>query len=272
MDPIIKLYQVDAFTDKIFSGNPAGVWIGETFPGHKVMLALAAEMNLSETAFVECGNGGCRIRYFTPTREVPLCGHATLAAAHILNELGYIADGEPVVLHASEHDLPVRVDAGWIQMTFPRYGLAKIEKAEHLGAVIGACVREAFRSDNGWIVARVSDEKSLHEARPDFPAITRTGAALIAATSESSSPEYDYSVRVFCDPAYGIQEDPVTGAAQCILAPYWHAELGKTAFSSRQLSARGGEMKVELSAGGLLIKGQAATVFVIEARIPIATS
>lgn len=263
----MKLYQVDSFTSVAFRGNPAGVWIGETFPADSMMQSLAAEVNASETAFVACGGGRFQIRYFTPTREVPLCGHATLASAHILRELGKVEDGVAFMLHAAETELPVRVTDGWVHMAFPVYPLTRIEIPGYLEPLIGSPVTEAFKSDNNWIVARLPDERCLLAARPDFPAIQAGDAAvLIAATTESADADYDFSVRVFCNPAYGIEEDPVTGAAQCILAPYWHGEVKKELFVSRQLSRRGGEMKAKILGEAVEIMGQAVTVFVADVR------
>ncbi len=263
----MRLYQVDAFIHKVFKGNPAGVWVGEKFPPTNMMQAIAAEMNLSETAFVERGKTGYRIRYFTPAREVPLCGHATLASAHILHELGEITDGVPFILEAAEQNLSISVDSGWIAMEFPVYRLLAIEDPRYLEPLVGARVVEAFKSENNWIVARLADENILYSATPDFQAIQKSdAAALIAATTTSSLPEYDYSVRVFCNPAYGIEEDPVTGVAQCVLAPYWQAELKKNTFFSRQISKRGGEMKVTMLADTVKITGQAVTVFTLETR------
>ena len=260
----MKLYQIDSFTRRAFHGNPAGVWIGEQFPDDSAMQAIAAEVNASETAFVVHGKGCFQIRYFTPTREVPLCGHATLASAHMLWELGIIKNGVPVVLQAHEVDLPISVSDGWVKMSFPRYAISRIEQIDYLVPVIGAPIKEAFKSKNGWVVAQLFNEEALCNAHPNFPAIQ---APLIAVTTESSTIDYDYSVRVFCNPEYGITEDPVTGAAQCILAPYWNKKLGKASFHSRQLSRRGGEMMVDLLSDAVEINGQAVTVFTIDIRI-----
>ena len=123
----MKLYQVDSFTGEAFKGNPAGVWIGEEFPDERIMQQVAAEMNVSETAYVECGKEGYRIRYFTPTREVPLCGHATLASAHMLRELKYVADGDNFTLHATEVDLPVCAAGDGATMVFPAYPVSPLE-------------------------------------------------------------------------------------------------------------------------------------------------
>ena len=264
LERFMKLYQVDSFTAQAFTGNPAGVWIGEHFPDATRMQQIAAEMNLSETAFVACGKEGYRIRYFTPTREVPLCGHATLASAHILREAGYLADGNRVILHAPAAAVPVSVTGGWVTMRFPVYAISRIEEYAYLEAILGATLKEAYKSDNGWIVARLIDETALVHARPHFPSMEND---LIAATAEASAEGHDYSVRVFCHPSYGIEEDPVTGAAQCILAPYWSGQLGKTTFSSRQLSQRGGEMKTHLHPNGIDIVGRAVTVFAINVQV-----
>lgn len=263
----MKLYQVDAFTREAFKGNPAGVWIGEEFPPDALMQSIAAEINASETAFVRIGTGGYAIRYFTPTCEVPLCGHATLASAHLLRELGVVAEAESFVLRASRDNLTVSVEGGWVKMMFPVYALSRLDDLGPFERALGARVIEAYGTGDNWIVARLPDEKSLLECRPDFPAIQKNNIDILAATTQSVSPAYDFSVRVFCNPSWGILEDPVTGSANCILAPYWHAELKKTSFSSRQLSRRGGELKVRLCAEGVEIMGQARTVFAIEADI-----
>lgn len=263
----MKLYQVDAFTREAFKGNPAGVWVGETFPPDAFMQSIAAEINASETAFVQIGKSGYAIRYFTPTREVPLCGHATLASAHILRELGIVAEAEPFVLRAARDNLTISVEGGWVKMLFPVYALSRLDDRKPLERALGARVIEAYGTRDNWIVARLPDEQSLLECRPDFAAIQESNIDILAATAQSASPAYDFSVRVFCNPSWGIREDPVTGSANCILAPYWQAELNKTSFASRQLSQRGGELKVRLCAEGVEIMGQARTVFVIEADV-----
>lgn len=219
-------------------------------------------MYASETAFVQ--RSDYRIRYFTPNCEVPLCGHATLASAHILSEQGYIPDGKPFILKAQDHDLQILPENGWIKMTFPVYTLTKIENHEYLDSLLGAKIKEAFKTEHGWVLARLADEATLAKACPDFAGIQkRKGLVMIVATAISAVAEYDFAVRVFCNPDYGIQEDPVTGAANCILAPYWHMESGKEIFFSRQISTRGGEMKIHLLNDKVEIAGQAITAFSI---------
>ena len=262
----MKLYQVDAFTSTVFRGNPAGVWVGEEFPSVHTMQSIAAEINASETAFIQRQSGATyNIRYFTPTREVPLCGHATLAGAHILHELGYVPRNTPFVFHAAEDDLPISVGKDGIKMTFPVYPISKVASPKYLESSVGAPLVEAYTSGHGWLVARLADEAALREASPDFEAIRRDNTAeLIAATAPSSLPGHDFCVRVFCHPAWGIQEDPVTGSANCILAPYWREELQKTTFISHQLSKRGGAMKVAILDDTVEILGKAVTVFTME--------
>lgn len=262
----MKLYQVDAFTKAPFKGNPAGVCIVDNFPDTSIMQAISFEMNLSETAFVETGRGEFHIRYFTPVCEVPLCGHATLASAHILYELGVIQQDNSFTLKARDVDLYISNENSWIKMIFPVYELEVLPDRRRLDAILGVTSLDAYRSKNGWIVVRVATEKDVLDARPDFEAIRRENTAdLLAVTAPPFQPQYDFVVRVFCNPECGITEDPVTGSANCILAPYWHRILKKTKFSSKQLSKRTGELEVALADNKVEISGQAVTVFTIDA-------
>lgn len=150
-------------------------------------------------------------------------------------------------------------------MNFPIYKLSKTDLSLKFNDIIGISPIETYKSDNNWIVALVDNEKEVLDACPDFEAIKRENIGeLIAVTSKSDSPDFDFVVRVFCNPVYGITEDPVTGAANCILAPYWNQKLNKTEFHSKQLSKRTGELKIELKDNRVDIWGQAKTVFIIE--------
>jgi len=261
----MQLYQVDAFTAEPFKGNPAGVCLVDRFPQSSVMQAIAAEMNLSETAFVETGGSVFPIRYFTPTCEVPLCGHATLASAHILYQSGRVALNESFIFNAPQSELSVSADGDWIKMIFPVYSLEAVGDRRPFDAMLNTTSLEARRSRNGWVVVRVGSEKEVMDARADFEAI-RAGkmADLLAVTAPSSSPKYDFVVRVFCNPDCGIAEDPVTGVASCILAPYWCAVLHKQCLIARQLSHRTGELMMTLIDDKVEISGQAVTVFNID--------
>jgi PhzF family phenazine biosynthesis protein len=261
----MKLFQVDSFTAVPFKGNPAGVCILDKFPETSLMQSIAMEMNLSETAFIVKNKNEYRIRYFTPTQEIPLCGHATLAGAHILYESGLVPGNKEFVLKAQETDLIISREAGWIKMNFPVYKLTKEEISLKFNEIIGINPVEIYKSDNNWIVAMVASEREVADARPDFEGIHRKNLGeIIVVTSVSDSPEYDFVVRVFCNPKIGITEDPVTGAANCILAPFWNQKLNKTQFRSKQLSKRTGELLIEFKDNRVDIFGQAKTVFKIE--------
>lgn len=265
----MKLYQVDSFTKEAFRGNPAGVCIVDKFPDDNYMQSIAMEMNLSETAFIEIGRDSFPIRYFTPKQEVPLCGHATLASAHILYELGLVGNNHEFTFQAQESNLAISKESGWIKMNFPTYQLSEMtSSSSRFDEIIGISSIERFKSPNNWIVSRVNTEKEVLDACPDFSAIEKEDiAVLIAVTSLSDSLAYDFVVRVFSNPKYGISEDPVTGAANCILAPYWSQRLNKATFNSKQLSQRTGEMRITLIDNRIEIMGQATTVFEIETKI-----
>jgi len=261
----MKLYQVDSFTTESFKGNPAGVCILDKFLETDIMQSIASEMNLSETAFVEIDNECYRIRYFTPTQEVPLCGHATLASAHILYELGLIPSTREFTFIAKESDLIISFEDNWIKMTFPAYELREKKISKEFADIIGAQPIELYESKNKWIVARVGTQKEVQEATPDFGKIQEKNLGLlIAVTAISESSDYDFVVRVFCNPVSGITEDPVNGAANCILAPYWNMKLGKTSFKSKQISKRTGELKIIYKGDRVEIFGKAKTVFKID--------
>lgn len=261
----MKLYQVDSFTTERFKGNPAGVCILDKFLETHIMQSIATEMNLSETAFVEIANETRRIRYFTPNQEVPLCGHATLASAHILYELGLIPATSKFTFIAKESDLIISFIDNWIKMDFPVYKLTEKKISTEFSEIIGIKPIELYESENKWIVARVETEKEVQDATPDFGKIQEKNIGLvIAVTAKSESSDYDFVVRVFCNPISGITEDPVTGAANCILAPYWNMKLGKTSFKSKQISKRTGELKIAFKGERVEIFGQAKTIFKIE--------
>jgi PhzF family phenazine biosynthesis protein len=261
----MRLYQVDSFTSVPFKGNPAGVCILDKFLDTSLMQSIAMEMNLSETAFIVIKNNEYKIRYFTPTQEVPLCGHATLASAHILYELGFVPMDKEFVFKAQESDLTISRETNWIKMNFPIYKLTKVNLSLKFNQILGINPVEIYKSDNNWIVAMVGTERDVVEACPDFEGIRRENLGeLIAVTSISDLSEYDFVVRVFCNPTSGITEDPVTGAANCILVPFWNQILNKTRFRSKQLSKRTGELLLEFKNNRINILGQAKTVFTIE--------
>lgn len=259
----ISLCTVDAFTSEAFRGNPAAVCISETPIETDRCQLIAAEMNLSETAFLTPRPDGFGLRWFTPTVEVPICGHATLASAHTLFESGRVAAGETARFHTLSGELRATRADGWISLDFPRFDSDAAELPEALKKALGvtpiACARvrnDAMGMPN-WIL-ELDGEAAVRAAAPDF----RTPdpwPGYVMITARADDPALDFVSRFFAPPA-GIDEDPVTGAAHCALAPYWSGPLGKTAFSATQASARGGQVRVELGSDRVALRGQAVTV------------
>lgn len=260
------IYQVDAFTDTLFKGNPAGVMIvDDTFPAER-MQNLAMEMNLSETAFIIPNGNEFRIRYFTPSREVPICGHATLASAHIIYELGLKKEHESIAFKAEGADLTITKQGDWIAMNFPAYPLQKMEIPADFKTSIGFEPLEMFSSIYGWVIAVAASEADVLHAKPDFERIITNGLGELMITAKGEQSDRDFVLRVFA-PLSGINEDPVTGSAHCALTPLWHMKTGKAEFNSLQLSKRTGRLKVKLLGERVEIKGQAITIFQAELKI-----
>jgi PhzF family phenazine biosynthesis protein len=257
------IYQVDAFTTEPFKGNPAGVCILDKAMPDEWMQNIAMEMNLSETAFVFPGEESWLIRYFTPVSEIPLCGHATLSSAHIMYETGIATPDQEIVFGSKGGILNIRAVGGWIVMNFPAYQSYPAQIPPETEKLIGVSPAGLYRTDHGWAFVLLADEKILKEMKPDFQAMKNTAFGDLIATSPSSDPEFDFCVRCFA-PALGIDEDPVTGSAQCALIPFWNRKTGKTKFISHQISARGGILKSSLINDRVDIEGQATTIFKAE--------
>ncbi|MTK54035.1 PhzF family phenazine biosynthesis protein [Paludibacter sp.] len=261
------LYQVDAFTAEPFKGNPAGVMVVTDDITTERMQQLAMEMNLSETAFIFPQHDNLfQIRYFTPTKEVDLCGHATLASAHILYETGRVAPDEQIQFKAKGADLAVSKSDGWLAMNFPRYPLTPRASHPDFTALVGFEPVELYDSSYNWVIAVANSEEDVRNASPVFSALTETGLGHLMITAPASIPGYDFVLRCFV-PWAGIDEDPVTGSAHCALNPLWTEKLGKKQLTSLQVSKRTGTLKTELSEDRVIIKGQAVTVLNIELRI-----
>jgi PhzF family phenazine biosynthesis protein len=257
------IYQVDAFTTRPFKGNPAGVCILEQEPDAGWMQDIAMEINASETAFVFPGKNCRRIRYFTPEVEVPLCGHATLSASHILYETNLVSEGEELLLSAKAGFLKIRKAGSWITMNFPAYQINKSIIPIEFEKVVGVKPLEFYKCDNGLTLALISEEKIIRQLKPDFSAMKKSEFGDLMVTAPSSDKKYDFCLRFFA-PAVGIDEDPVTGSAHCALVPFWHMKTGKTDFNSHQVSKREGILKVTLKGDRVEISGQAKTIFKAE--------
>lgn len=256
---MISIYQVDAFTGRMFRGNPAAVCLLHGPADEKWMQNVAAEMNLSETAFVYPLASGLSLRWFTPTIEVDLCGHATLAASHVLWKSGILREDEEAVYHTRSGVLTAGLIGDWIEMDFPATPCEFIDVPHGLSDVLGAEILRA--ADCGWaVIAEVDSEETVRGLKPDLVRLMHEGlpgAAIV--TARAATEAFDFVSRCFA-PALGICEDPVTGAAHCCLGPYWQEILEKYRFTAYQASARGGVVKVQVNGDRVMLGGQAVTV------------
>lgn len=254
----MNLYQIDAFTRVPFRGNPAAVCLLEEPQPDAWMQAVAQEMNLSETAFLLAEGDGWRLRWFTPVREVSLCGHATLAAAHALFATGRVTPDAQIRFHTLSGLLTAELCGEWIELNFPARFSEPADLPEGLAQALGLTPVFAGRyKDN--ILIEVASEAELRGLQPDFVALKALPQRAVSVTCRSESSEYDFFSRFFA-PRMGINEDPVTGSAHCALVPYWSAKLGKTSLSAYQASARGGVLQLRLEGERVVIAGQAVMV------------
>ena len=254
------IYQVDAFTSEPFKGNPAGVCILDKAMPDEWMQNIAAEMNLSETAFITRGKDEYGIRFFTPVSEIPLCGHATLSSAHIMFETGIVKKNDTIAFSSKAGILKIRHSNGWVIMNFPAYELVKAEIPQDLCNYNVITPVEYYRAAHGWAFLLFRTEEEVLSLNPDFGALKNSEYGDMIVTAPSSDPRYDFCVRCFA-PALGIDEDPVTGSAHCALVPFWHKKSGKMEFISHQISKRGGILKVSLHGERVEIAGEALTIF-----------
>lgn len=254
----IRITQVDAFTSRPFAGNPAAVCVLKEARDEGWMRDVAREMNLSETAFLVPREDGFNLRWFTPSVEIDLCGHATLASAHVLWEDGHLPEGRQARFHTRSGLLLADRAGAWIQLDFP----ATLERSDEgppgLAAALGAEPVYVGRNKFDYLVELPSDA-CVRGLKPDFTALGRLGVRGVIVTARSETPEYDFVSRFFA-PGSGIDEDPVTGSAHCCLGPFWAARLGKREFLAYQASARGGQVRVRLEGDRVLLGGQAVTV------------
>ena len=253
------IYQVDAFADRPFSGNPAGVCILERAAPERWMQAVAAEMNVAETAFlVRRDDGTFDLRWFTPSIEVDLCGHATLASAHVLWEERVLPAGERARFHTKSGLLTAWREADTIRMDFPAEPVAAAEAPASLVEALGVPFTFAGRNRMDWLV-EVADEAVVTAVRPDLRGLVTLGVRGVIVTARSASPERDFVSRFFA-PGVGVDEDPVTGSAHCALAPYWAEKFGKPALAGYQASARGGTVECTVIGDRVVLGGRAVTV------------
>ncbi len=256
--PSQRITQVDAFTGVAFRGNPAAVCILPSPVDAGWMQDVAAEMNLSETAFLHPREDGYSLRWFTPVTEVDLCGHATLASAHVLWEEGHLPPDFEVRFHTLSGMLTVRRQDPWMEMNFPAEPPQPAAAPPGLLEAFGADARFVGRNRLDYLI-ELESEAAVRELSPDFSALERISTRGIIVTAANSSGDYDFVSRCFF-PAVGISEDPVTGSAHCCLGPFWAARLGHDSLVGYQASARGGTVRVQVAGERVLLGGQAVTI------------
>jgi len=266
----LPLYHVDAFTDKPFAGNPAAVCLLAEPRDERWLQQLAGEMNLSETAFLLKQDDGFRLRWFTPAVEVDLCGHATLASAHVLWEAGLLQPTEPARFHTRSGLLTALRRGDWIELNFPATPAQESPPPAGLIEALGAAPVWVGKSRFDYLV-QVDGEQAVRQLKPDFRALATVAARGIIVTSRATSPGFDFVSRFFA-PAVGVNEDPATGSSHCCLTPYWRNRLGKEEFMAYQASPRGGILRVRLAGDRVLLGGQAVTVLRGELSEPGAVS
>jgi PhzF family phenazine biosynthesis protein len=254
----MHVFQIDAFTDKPFGGNPAAVCMLSKAQDPAWMQSFAQEMNLSETAFFHPYKDGYNLRWFTPQVEVELCGHATLASAHVLWEMNYLSPNETARFYTKSGLLTARKKERWIELDFP----AELPQACEVPAELlkALDVKPVYTGKNRFdYLLEIESEEELRKLTPDFTELAKVQTRGVIVTCKSIASEFDFISRFFA-PATGINEDPVTGSAHCCLAPYWGSKLGKDRMVGYQASARGGLVKVRTNFDRVLLSGQAIIV------------
>jgi PhzF family phenazine biosynthesis protein len=260
----LPIYTVDAFTERPFAGNPAAVCVLDRERDPAWMQTLAGEMNLSETAFLRGQGEAWSLRWFTPKAEVALCGHATLAAAHVLWESGKLAPGAPARFDTLSGRLTAQRaenarETGWIELDFPERREGPHADLPELFAALG--VKPVYFGKNAYdFFVEVATEREVRALAPDFVALAKLPVRGVIVTAASDpGTGHDFVSRFFA-PGVGVPEDPVTGSAHCCLAPYWGEKLGKGEMVGYQASPRGGTVKVRRSGDRVILAGRAVTI------------
>lgn len=255
-----SIVQVDAFTQKKFRGNPAAVCVLSSPQDDQWLQFIAREMNLSETAFLMGAHQQYDLRWFTPATEVPLCGHATLASAHVLWTEGYADPSQELQFKTKSGILTARYQNDWIELNFPVSRSQDIPPITKLGDALGVPIKTVSYNSLGYLV-EIATVEQVSQLQPNFTLLQQLPISNVIVTSKAAvSSEYDFVSRFFA-PGLGINEDPVTGAAHCCLAPYWRDRLQKDQMIAYQASERGGVVKINYNGGDRVnLWGQAVTV------------
>ena len=258
----MQLFQVDAFTSTPFAGNPAGVCILQEHRPDCWMQQVAREVNLSETAFLLPETDSYNLRWFTPITEVSLCGHATLASAHVLWEEKLEPENKSIVFHTKSGPLRARMTGKLVEMDFPARDIQKADNNEELNLSLGISpvFTGKYSIGNGDLyLLEVESDGIIRSIRPNYQRLLSSTARAVIVTSVSSEKDYDFVSRFFA-PAVGINEDPVTGSAHCYLTPYWGAKFGKNDLVGYQASERTGVIQCKWMNDRVSIGGEAVTV------------
>ncbi|PZP52563.1 MAG: oxidoreductase [Pseudopedobacter saltans] len=251
----MEIYQVDAFASHTFGGNPAAVCILDQALDKEIMQSIAMENNVSETAYVwPIGENNFHLKWFTPELEIELCGHATLASAHILWETGRVSSGKTISFETLSGTLKASQKDNWITLDFPVVRLTKDVIPSELEAIFPTAKNITATASHKYIV-ELEDEKAVRNYNPDFELLKNYNTIITAQGDD----QYDFVSRFFAIPV-GVPEDPVTGSAHCVLAPYWESKLDKNIFVAYQASKRGGELQIKISDGRVFLSGKGITV------------
>jgi PhzF family phenazine biosynthesis protein len=255
----IRIVQVDAFTDRPFAGNPAAVCVLSEPRPDQWLRDVAREMNLSETAFLVPQDAGYHLRWLTPAVEVDLCGHATVASAHVLWEDGHLPEGTQAKFYTRSGLLTADRQGDWIELNFPAKIAAPAGPPAELLPALGIA-KARFVGKNAFdYLVEIDSADELRALSPDHSALRKVPVRGVIVTAKPSGGKYDFISRFFA-PGSGIDEDPVTGSAHTALGPYWAGRLGKKEFTAYQASARGGVVRVRLEGDRVILGGQAVTV------------
>ncbi len=255
----MKIYCVDAFTAEPFAGNPAGVCVMEVDRDEGWMQSVAQEMNMSETAFLKPAGATFNLRWFTPVTEVDLCGHATLATAHIIWETG-VAQGKEIIFSTRSGRLRARRHGDGIELDFPLVEVGDVTAPDMLTDALGIDKRNNVMRAGPDYLVELGAQTEVEQIAPDMAKLREIDMRGVIVTAPSDERGTDFVSRFFA-PACGIDEDPVTGSAHCALAPYWAQRLGKPSLTAKQISSRGGQLLVTLADDRVLLRGSAVTVW-----------
>lgn len=255
----MELTIINTFTDQPFKGNPAAVCLLTGENDSKWMQRIAKEINMPVTAFVQSHNGKWKLRWFTPSIEIPICGHGTLASSFFLWDKGYVPRDQQIAYQTKGGLLIAKFVEGMVQLEFP--SLREKESAVPDLLIKALSVVPAYVGQNKWdLLVEVQSEEIVRNLKPDIDSIAQLPVRGVIVTSQSDSSEYDFVSRFF-SPAQGLDEDQVTGSAHCCLGPYWNRKLDKSIFIAYQASERGGMLKVEVTENTVKLSGHAVTIF-----------